>query len=130
MITLMIAVACLIGCADPAFDQYIRNRQAAIAAMPNGRAKYMAQEQLDQQILAEKQRQHQQALNAAQGMMIGAAAAVAGGMGSQGGRDACCPSAQGEEQQEDQQAEIDHLRSRLNDTQSTLDDIQNRHPGL
>jgi hypothetical protein len=82
--------------------------------MPNGRAKYMAQEQLDQQILAEKQRQHQQALNAAQGMMIGAAA----GMGSQGGRDGCCPSAQGEEQEEQE--------SRLEAVQSQLDDLEGR----
>ena len=122
----MIAVACLIGCADAAFQQYIENRQAAIAAMPDGRAKYAAQELLDQQILAEKQRQHQEARNAAEGMMIGAAAAIAGGA-SGGSRDACCPSVQ---QPEDQQDEIDHLRSRLNDTQATLDDIQNRHPGL
>jgi predicted lipid-binding transport protein (Tim44 family) len=126
MITLMIAVARLIGCADPAFQQYIQNRQAAIAAMPNGRAKYAAQERLDQEIFAEKRRQNQQAANAATAFALGAAAAAANA-GASASQDACCLSVQ---QPEDQQAEIDHLRSRLNDTQSTLDDIQNRHPGL
>ena len=121
----MIAVACLIGCADAAFQQYIQNRQAAIAAMPDGRAKYVAQERLDQEILAEKRRQNQQAANAATAFALGAAAAAAGGASAS--QDACCLSVQ---QPEDQQAEIDHLRSRLNDTQSTLDDIQNRHPGF
>ena len=84
--------------------------------MPNGRGKYMAQEQLDQQILAEKQRQQQQALNAAQGMMIGAAAAAAGG--SQGGRDACCPSTQGEEIQVEGQ--IESLRDEVRNLQDQI----------
>ncbi len=68
----------LVGCADPAFQTYITNRQAAIASMPNGQQKYYAQMQLDQQILADKQRQNQQAANAgaaiAAGMVAGAAA--------------------------------------------------------
>jgi len=79
IITLIIAVACLIGCADPAFQQYIQNRQAAINAMPNGAAKYIAQERLDQQILADKQRQNQQAANAAAAIALGAAAGLAAG---------------------------------------------------
>src|SRR4029077_4607289 len=76
IITLIIAVACLIGCADPAFQQYIQNRQAAINAIPNGAAKYIAQERLDQQILADKQRQNQQAANAAAAIALGAAAGL------------------------------------------------------
>ncbi len=112
----MIAVACLIGCADTAFQQYIQNRQVAIAAMPNGRAKYAAQEQLDQQILAEKQRQHQHAVNAATNFALGMAAAAAGG--SQGGRDACCPSAQGEEIQVDGQ--IESLRDEVRNLQDQI----------
>jgi len=77
IITLTIAVACLIGCADPAFQQYIQNRQVAINAMPNGAAKYIAQERLDQQILADKQRQNQQAANAAVAIAGGIAAGAA-----------------------------------------------------
>lgn len=74
---LTIAVACLIGCADPAFQQYITNRQAAIAAMPEGRERYYAQAQLDQQILADKQRQRQQAATAAIAIAGGVAAGAA-----------------------------------------------------
>jgi hypothetical protein len=77
MITLMIAVACLIGCADSAFQQYTQNRQAAINAMPNGDAKYIAQERLDQQVLADKQRQNQQAANAGAAIAGGIAAGAA-----------------------------------------------------
>jgi hypothetical protein len=66
--------ALLIGCADPAFQQYIASRQAAIAAMPDGPTKAIAQERLDQQILADKQRQNQQAANAALAIAAGAAA--------------------------------------------------------
>jgi hypothetical protein len=76
MLTL-IAVTCIIGCADPAFQQYIQNRQATIAAMPNGAEKYIAQERLDQQILADKQRQNQQAANAAAAIAGGIAAGAA-----------------------------------------------------
>src|SRR4029077_14089527 len=76
---LIIAVACLIGCADPAFQQYIQNRQAAINAMPHGDAKYIAHDRLDQQILADKQRQNQQAANAAAAIPLGAAAGLAAG---------------------------------------------------
>ena len=79
----MIAVACLIGCADPAFQQYIQNRQVAINAMPNGAAKYIAQERLDQQILADKQRQNQQAATAAVAIAGGIAAGAAAYSASQ-----------------------------------------------
>ena len=73
----MIAATCLIGCADPAFQQYIQNRQAAVNGMPNGANKYIAQERLDQQILADKQRQQQQAAQAAMGIAAGLAAGAA-----------------------------------------------------
>jgi hypothetical protein len=59
----------LVSCADPAFQQYIANRQAAIAAMPNGEQKFYEQARLDEQILAEKQRQRAEAAQAA--MIIG-----------------------------------------------------------
>lgn len=64
----------LAGCADPAFQQYIQQRQAQIAVMPEGQAKYYAQERLDQQILADRQRQNQQAQNAALAIAAGMAA--------------------------------------------------------
>ena len=72
----MIAVACLIGCADSAFQQYIQSRQAAIAAMPNGPAKFYEQARLDEQILADKRQQQQQA--AAAGAIFAAGMANAG----------------------------------------------------
>jgi hypothetical protein len=64
-ITLIIAMACLIGCADPAFQQYVQSRQAAIAAMPNSPAKFYEQARLDEQILADKREQQQRAAAAA-----------------------------------------------------------------
>jgi hypothetical protein len=48
------------GCADPAFQNYIASRQTAISTMPNGYAKYEAQQMLDLQILTEKRRQQEQ----------------------------------------------------------------------
>jgi hypothetical protein len=63
----------MVGCADPAFQQYIQNRQAAIANMPNGAAKFNAQATLDEQILVDKQRQQQQAANAAAAICWGIA---------------------------------------------------------
>jgi hypothetical protein len=73
----VLAAALLCSCADPAFQQYIQNREAAISAMPNGYAKAEAQERLDQQILADKQRQNQQAANAAIAIAGGIAAGAA-----------------------------------------------------
>jgi hypothetical protein len=76
--TAMIFVTmCLIGCADPAFQQYVASRQAAVATMPNGEARYFAQMQLDQQILAEKQLQQQQAANVMMAIGAGITAASA-----------------------------------------------------
>ena len=73
LITLILAVTLLIGCADPAFQQYVANRQAAITAMPNGPAKFYEQERLDMQ---RRQQQAQAAvMAAAAGMAAGAAAA-------------------------------------------------------
>ena len=72
-LTLLWAIA-LIGCADPAFQQYTQNRQAAIASMPNGAYKYQAQAVLDQQILEDKRRQQAQAQQAAMGIAAGLAA--------------------------------------------------------
>jgi hypothetical protein len=73
-----IASVALLGCADPAFNQYIQTRQAAIASMPNEAAKWQAQQTLDAQIYAEKRRQEAQAAQATAaigaGMMAGAAA--------------------------------------------------------
>lgn len=71
---LTLAVSTVVGCADPAFQQYIVDRQAAINGMPNGANKYVAQERLDQQILADKQRQNQQAANAGAAIAAGVAA--------------------------------------------------------
>src|SRR4029077_17628135 len=61
----------------PSVSAYIQNRQAAINAMPNGAEKYISQERLDQQILADKQRQNQQAANAAAAIAGGIAAGAA-----------------------------------------------------
>jgi hypothetical protein len=55
----------LIGCADPAFQQYIEQRQAAVTAMPSGPAKFYEQARLDEQVLAEKRRQQAEAAQAA-----------------------------------------------------------------
>ena len=124
----VLLVATLSGCADTAFQSYVQNRAAAIASMPNGPAKYKAQEQLDQQILAEKQRQHQQAVNAATNFALGMAAAAAGGASSSGGHSSeCCPTSDDALQQ---QIEVDEQRSKINYLQEQLDDITNRHPGL
>jgi hypothetical protein len=71
---LMVAMALSVGCADPAFQQYIANRQAAIAVMPNGPQKFYEQARLDEQMLADKQRQQQQAANAAAAICFGIAA--------------------------------------------------------
>jgi len=76
MIMVMTAVACLIGCADPAFQQYTANRQASINGMRNGQEKFYAQQMLDQQVLADKQRQNQQAAAVAL-TALGVAAGVA-----------------------------------------------------
>ena len=122
-------VATLSGCADTAFQSYVQNRAAAIASMPNGPAKYIAQEQLDQQILAEKQRQHQQAVNAATNFALGMAAAAAGGASS-GHSSECCPTSDGDQQSAIQESELDDQRRKINSLQNELDDITNRHPGL
>jgi hypothetical protein len=78
---LIITAISLIGCADPAFQRYVEARQAAIGTMPNGAAKYQAQENLDAQIYAEKRRQEAQAQAAVMagvaGLAAGAAAAEA-----------------------------------------------------
>ena|SRR5205809_5030391 len=75
---LIVTAISLIGCADPAFNQYIQARQAAIASMPNGAAKWQAQQALDAQIYAEKRKQEAQAAQATAaigaGMVVGAAA--------------------------------------------------------
>jgi len=76
LIAVLLAAIGLVGCADPAFQQYITSRQTAIANMPDGNAKYFAQMQLDQQILAEKQLEQQRAAQAA--MIIGQGLANAG----------------------------------------------------
>jgi hypothetical protein len=68
----------MVGCADPAFQQYVANRQAAINTM-HGAARENAQAQLDMAIMADKQRQQQQAAAAAVGI-AGAALGVAGGI--------------------------------------------------
>jgi len=72
LIAVLLAAIGLVGCADSAFQQYVQQRQLAIARMPEGEAKFYAQMQLDQQMLAEKQLQQQRAAYAgliiAQGM--------------------------------------------------------------
>jgi hypothetical protein len=81
IIAAILGTALLASCADPAFDNYVASRQAAIAGMPNGPARYQAQMILDQQIYADKRRQEAQAQNAAMaiagGLAAGAAAANA-----------------------------------------------------
>ena len=64
---LLLAAISMVGCADPAFQQYIADRQAAIAHMPNGQQKFYEQARLDEQVLAEKQRQRAQADQAGHG---------------------------------------------------------------
>jgi hypothetical protein len=76
LIAVLLAAIGLVGCADPAFQQYIASRQAAIANMPNGQQKFYEQARLDEQILADKQRQQAQAAQAA--AAIGAGMANAG----------------------------------------------------
>jgi hypothetical protein len=76
ILTALMALLGLTSCADPAFQNYIANRQAAITAMPNGPDKYYAQERLDQQVLAEKHRQYQEAQNAMAAGLAGAAAGL------------------------------------------------------
>jgi len=75
----LIAIAALaltlVSCSDPAFQQYVNNRQAAINGMPNGYAKYQAQQQLDATIYADAQRQQTQAASAA---VVGLSAIAAG----------------------------------------------------
>jgi hypothetical protein len=73
----LLTVATLASCADPAFQQYIAQRQAAIAQMPNGPAKSDAQERLDYQIMQEKQLERQRAANAALAISAGMAAGAA-----------------------------------------------------
>jgi hypothetical protein len=74
---LVITAISLIGCADPAFQRYVQSRQAGIAAMPNGTAKYQAQAILDEQIYAEKRRQEAQAQAAVMAGVAGLAAGAA-----------------------------------------------------
>jgi hypothetical protein len=45
-LALMIATVCVIGCANPQFEQYARSRQDEITRMPNGEAKQQAQADL------------------------------------------------------------------------------------
>ena len=44
---IMTAAVCVIGCANPQFEQYSTTRQAEIAHMSNGKAKQQAQVELD-----------------------------------------------------------------------------------
>jgi hypothetical protein len=46
-VILMIATVCVIGCANPQFEQYARSRQGEITRMPNGEAKQQAQADLN-----------------------------------------------------------------------------------
>ena len=69
----------LVSCSDPAFQQYVNNRQAAINGMRNGTARENAQYQLDMAIYADKQRQQQQAAAVAVGV-ASAALGVAEGI--------------------------------------------------
>jgi hypothetical protein len=85
--------------------------------------------QLDQQILAEKQRQHQQAVNAATNFALGMAAAAAGGASS-GHSSECCPTSDIDQQSAIQESELDDQRRKINSLQNELDDITNRHLGL
>jgi hypothetical protein len=71
---LLLAAISMVGCADPAFQQYLQNRQAAIATMPNGPAKFYEQARLDEQVLADRQRKQQEAANAAAAICFGLAA--------------------------------------------------------
>jgi hypothetical protein len=64
-IAAVLVTVAMVGCADPAFQQYIQSRQAAIAAMPNSPAKFYEQARLDEQILADKREQQQRAAAAA-----------------------------------------------------------------
>lgn len=64
----------MVGCADPAFQQYIAQRQAAVNAMPPGGMKEYAQERLDQQVLEEKRLEQQRAQAALAAGLAGAAA--------------------------------------------------------
>jgi hypothetical protein len=61
----MLLAISLVGCADPAFQQYVQQRQVAIARMPNGPQKFYEQARLDEQILVEKQLEQQRAATAA-----------------------------------------------------------------
>jgi hypothetical protein len=76
-IIVLVAMIGLLGCADPAFQSYVNERRATIAAMPNGPAKYYAEEQLAQQILADKRRQQQQAEGVVMAGLAGLAAGAA-----------------------------------------------------
>lgn len=76
LIAVVLTALTLASCADPAFQQYIANRQNAIARMPNGPQKFYEQARLDEQILADKQRQRAEAAQAA--MIIGAGMQQAG----------------------------------------------------
>jgi hypothetical protein len=53
---LMIATVCVIGCANPQFEQYARARQTEIARMPNGSAKQQAQADLNAKRQTDDQR--------------------------------------------------------------------------
>jgi hypothetical protein len=57
-ITMVLGI-CMISCVDPAFQQYIQERQAAIATMPDGAQKFYEQARLDEQILADKRQQEE-----------------------------------------------------------------------
>jgi hypothetical protein len=56
---IILTLATFTSCADPAFQQYLTNRQAAISSMPNGPQKAYEQARLDEQILADKQAEQQ-----------------------------------------------------------------------
>jgi hypothetical protein len=64
LITIMLGLA-IIGCADPAFQKYVAQRQAAIAHMPNGAAKAYEQSRLDEAVLVNALMEQQRASNAA-----------------------------------------------------------------
>ena len=61
----MIATVCVIGCANPQFEQYAQSRQAEIARMPNGNAKQQAQANLNAKRKIDDQRKKDQGADSA-----------------------------------------------------------------
>jgi hypothetical protein len=77
LVAVILTAFTLVSCADPAFERYVNSRQAAIANMPNSPQKFYEQARLDEQILADKQRQQAQAQQAAMAFATGMANAGA-----------------------------------------------------